>query len=74
MHALNNAIGFIFCTAKDLARACDDYLHDSPYELRGAHAAPTGWYSSEVMAEALQMTVGWKCALRWGLQTLRLSG
>jgi hypothetical protein len=72
MHALNNAIGFMFCTAKDLARACDAYLQDNPYELRGANAAPTGWYSSEVMAEALQSTVGWKCTLRWGLQPLHV--
>ena len=72
MHALNNAIGFMFCTAKDLAHACDAYLQDNPYELRGANAAPTGWYSSEVMAKALQSTVAWKCALRWGLQPLHV--
>ena len=56
MHALNNAIGFMFCTERDLARACEANLRDHAFDLRDMHVAPTGWYSSEVMATALLIT------------------
>jgi hypothetical protein len=72
MHALNNAIGFMFCTEKDLSRACDAYLHDHPFDLRDMHVAPTGWYSSEVLAKALQITGCWKGTVRWGLRPLHV--
>jgi hypothetical protein len=70
---LNNACGFCVATAADLARACDAYLHDHPYDRRDAHEAATGWYSSEVLARALQITGDWKGRFQWGLEPLHVN-
>ena len=72
VHALNNAIGFCFCTPKDLSQACDAYLSELPFETRDMHEAPTGWYSSEVMCKSLQITGDWKGRFEWGLQPLHV--
>ena len=60
VHALNNAIGFCFVTARELSRACDAFLREHSYDARAMHEAPTGWYSSEIMALSLQITKEWK--------------
>jgi hypothetical protein len=72
MHALNNAIGFMFCTERDLARACEANLRDHAFDLRDMHVAPTGWYSSEVMATALLITGVWRGAFQWVMQPLHV--
>ena len=73
LHCLNNCIGFCFATTADLKRACDRYLLEHPYDHRDMHEAPTGWYSSEVMALALQVTGAWKGRFRWGLEPLHIN-
>jgi hypothetical protein len=37
------------------------------------HEAATGWYSSEVLARALQITGDWKGRFLWGLEPLHVS-
>ena len=60
MQALNNAVGQLWVTTSDMNFACDDYLsssrHEGLPEKRAAHESPTGWYSSEVMAHAVNTT------------------
>ena len=70
--AINNGIGFCFCTSKDLMHACEDYLQEHPYDTRDMHEADTGWFSSEVMARSLLMTGDWKGRFEWGLQPLHV--
>ena len=73
LHALNNCIGFCFATAAELSRACDAFLREHPYDRRDMHEAPTGWYSSEAMALALQITKERKGRFRWGLEPLHVN-
>jgi hypothetical protein len=58
--ALNNALGGPHHTVEDMTRAVDEYLRASLQEgfpeVRAQHEKPTGWYSSEVLAQALTTT------------------
>jgi hypothetical protein len=60
MHALNNSLGFQLCTDDDMTFALEDYIrssnHEGLHEIRSMHAKRTGWYSSEVMAHAINTT------------------
>ena len=60
MHALNNAVGFRWQSTDDMEFACQDYLRVASWEGstedRANHASPSGWYSSEVMARAVNTT------------------
>jgi len=60
MHALNNAVGRAWQTVEDMQNACDVYLAskrmEGSVEIRAEHARPSGWYSSEVLGEAVNAT------------------
>ena len=60
LQALNNAVGKAWQTVEDMKRAADVYLEESSREgsaeARSRHIAPGGWYSSEVMAKAVETT------------------
>ena len=60
MHALNNAVGKAWQTVEDMQFACDTYLASSRVDgfvqVRAEHARPSGWYSSEVLGEAVTAT------------------
>ena len=60
MHALNNAMGGAVHSTSDMARACNEYLRASRQEgnpeFRCNHENAAGWYSSEVMAQAVTTT------------------
>ena len=60
MHALNNAIGFPYNSASDMEHALRTYLADAKFEglpeEAHDHAAPGGWFSSEVLAFAMRST------------------
>ena len=57
MRALNNAIGRALHTPASMSHACDVYLksarHKGLVEVRATHEKPNGWYSSEVLAQAV---------------------
>ena len=57
MHALNNAIGRALHTPDSMSHACDVYVetacHEGFVEERAEHEKPNGWYSSEVLAQAV---------------------
>ena len=60
MHALNNAMGFPYHSASDMEHALMTYLADANFEglpeEEDDHAAPGGWFSSEVLAFAMRST------------------
>ncbi len=60
MHCLNNALGFQFAKEEDMRFALEDYLtttkHEGLNEIRSMHAKPSGWFSSEVMSNAINTT------------------
>ena len=60
MHALNNAIGRPLQRKADMEFACEQYLLEADREgfaeSVDMHAAPGGWYSSEVLAYAVRST------------------
>ena len=58
MHALNNALGEDFADPEGLLKACHNFIveaavDDIHWEVSD-HVEPGGWYSSEVMANALR--------------------
>ena len=57
MHALNNALGAAFHTPESMSSAINVYLetarHKGLPEVRAMHKKPNGWYSKEVLAQAL---------------------
>ena len=57
MRALNNAIGRALHTPASMSHACDVYLksarHKGLVEVRATHEKPNGWYSTEVLAQAV---------------------
>ena len=59
MQALNNALGRPFCSDDDMDVAVTEFLarcrRDGRFVIRAAHAKPTGWFSDEVLAEALNL-------------------
>ena len=58
MHALNNALGCSFVSVHDLEAACQELLltnaREGLQEHRSQHIKPGGWYSIEILAQALQ--------------------
>ena len=60
LHALNNAIGRAWQTEEDMHFAVKEYLEraaqEGSPELRSLHVAPGGWYSSEILAQAITST------------------
>ena len=60
MHALNNALGQPLHDNDDMQRACAVYLsaarQEGSAESRALHVRQGGWYSSEVMAQAVTTT------------------
>jgi len=60
MHALNNAIGQPLHNPADMTLACNFYLQaahqEGSPEARASHYRTGGWYSSEVMAQAVTTT------------------
>ena len=60
MNALNNAVGEPLHDRVDMTRACGIYLREAHFEgsleLRATHEGPGGWYSSEVLAQAVTST------------------
>ncbi|CAE7414099.1 unnamed protein product, partial [Symbiodinium necroappetens] len=55
-HALNNALGFQFCTADDMRHAAETFLFENPdlQDELNMHAGAGGDYSIEVMMMALR--------------------
>ena len=57
MHALNNALGAAFHTPESMSSAINAYLetarHKGLLEIRAMHKKSNGWYSKEVLAQAL---------------------
>ena len=60
LHALNNAVGRAWQTEEDMHFAVEEYLkraiQEGSPELRSQHVAFGGWYSSEVLAQAVTST------------------
>ena len=61
VHALNMAVGRPWQSAEDLEYALEDYLRTAAFEQmttenREQHTAPGGWYSSEILAHAVNTT------------------
>ena len=66
-HALNNALGRAAFSDADLSRACDVFIEESlvpsneggpvSAEVREDHERRDGWYSIEVMAQALRRSL-----------------
>ena len=60
LHALNNALGCAFAAPQDLEAALQELLRtlrqEGVFEVRAQHTALGGWYSIEVLAQAVTQT------------------